>query len=114
MGVHFKYWQTKTTMWLTAMNMFWVASGTPEGTITIGQENEFKEATIAFVRVVISMIREKLVDTYLDMQVAKNLWDALEANFGATGARSEIYVMEMVHDYRMAENRLVLNQANEI
>ena len=28
-GVHFKRWQTKATLWLTSMNVFWVSAGTP-------------------------------------------------------------------------------------
>ena len=32
-GTYFKRWQTKTTLWLTAMNVFWVAGVTPTGTI---------------------------------------------------------------------------------
>ena len=30
-GTYFKRWQTKTTLWLTAMNMFWVV-GVSTGT----------------------------------------------------------------------------------
>jgi hypothetical protein len=33
MGTYFKRWQTKTILWLTAMNVFWVVSVTPTGTI---------------------------------------------------------------------------------
>ena len=55
----------------------------------------------------------KLVDTYLHMRVAKNLWDALEAKFGATNAGSEIYVMEQFHDYKMVDNHSILDQALE-
>jgi hypothetical protein len=32
-GTYFKRWQTKTILWLMAMNVFWVASVTPTGTI---------------------------------------------------------------------------------
>ena len=60
------------------------------------------------------MIGEKLVDAYLHMRDAKNLWGALEAKFGATDAGSEMYAMEQFHDYRMVENRPVLEQAHEI
>src|SRR3954451_8620626 len=37
-GTYFKRWQTKTILWLTAMNVFWVAGVTPTGTITPEQE----------------------------------------------------------------------------
>ena len=55
-----------------------------------------------------------MVDTYIHMGVAKNLWDALEVKFGATDAGSELYAMEQFHDYRMVDNRPVLDQAHEI
>ena len=32
-GTYFKRWQTKTTLWLTTMNVFWVVSVTPTGAI---------------------------------------------------------------------------------
>jgi hypothetical protein len=48
------------------------------------------------------------------MRNAKELWDALESKFGATDAGSELYAMEQFHDYRMVENRSVVEQAHEI
>ena len=60
------------------------------------------------------MIGEKLVDTYLHVRVAKDLREALESKFGAMDARSEMYIMEQFHDYKMVENRSVLEQAHEI
>ena len=63
---------------------------------------------------VLTVIEDKLVDAYLHMRVAKNLWDALKAKFGTTDAGSELYAMEQFHDYRMVDNRPVLDQAHEI
>jgi len=113
-GTFFKRWQTRTTLWLTAMNVFWVAGVTPTETITPEQEKMFKEATVLFLGAVISVIGDKLVDAYLHMHVAKDLWEALESKFGATDAGSEMYVMEQFHDYKMVDNRSVLEQAHEI
>ena len=67
-----------------------------------------------FVGPVLTVIGDNLVDAYLHMRIAKNLWDALEAKFGATDAGSELYAMEQFHDYRMVDNRSVLDQAHEI
>jgi hypothetical protein len=33
-GVNFKRWQMSVTLWLIAMNMFWVSEGKPEGQLT--------------------------------------------------------------------------------
>ena len=101
-------------MWLTAMNMFWVGAVSPTEMILPEQEKAFREATTIFVGAVLIVIRDKLVDAYLHMCIAKNLWDALEAKFGATDADSELYAMEQFHDYRMVDNRPVLDQAHEI
>jgi hypothetical protein len=90
------------------MNVFWVASVTPTGTIAPDQEKAFREATVVFVGAVLSMIGDKLVDAYLHVWVAKDLWEALESKFGATDVGSEMYIIEQFHDYRMVENRSVL------
>ena len=75
---HFKHWQTKTTLWLTKMNVLQVIGGTPKGMTTSDQEKTFKEANIVFVGAVLSVNGDKLVDAYLHMWVAKNLWVTLE------------------------------------
>ena len=112
-GTYFKRWQTKTTLWLTAMNVFWV-TGVSTGTIAPEQEKAFKEATVVFLGAVLSVIGDKLVDAYLHVHVAKDLWEALESKFGAADAGSEMYIIEQFHDYKMVENRPVLEQAHEI
>ena len=47
-GTYFKRWQTKTVLWLTAMNVFWV-TGVSTGTIAPEQEKAFREATTVFL-----------------------------------------------------------------
>nr|CAE05246.2 OSJNBb0115I09.8 [Oryza sativa Japonica Group] len=74
-GVHFKRWQIRVTLWLTAMKCFWV---------------------------------------YMHMTDAKELWDALNTKFGATDASNDLYIMEQFHDYKMADNRSIVEQAHEI
>ena len=113
-GTYFKRWQTRTTLWLTAMNVFWVAGVPSTATIAPEQEKAFREATVVFLGAVLSVIGDKLVDAYLHVRVAKDLWEALESKFGATDAGSEMYVIEQFHDYKMVENRSVLEQAHEI
>ncbi|KAK1677076.1 hypothetical protein QYE76_037924 [Lolium multiflorum] len=44
----------------------------------------------------------------------KELWDALNAKFGATDVGSELYIMESFHDIRMVNSRYVVEQAHEI
>ena len=96
------------------MNVFWVADVTPTGTIAPEQEKAFREATVVFVGCVLSVIGDKLVDAYLHMRVAKDLWEALESKFSATDVGSEMYIIEKFHDYKMVENRPIPEQAHEI
>src|SRR4051812_2511933 len=44
----------------------------------------------------------------------KELWDALDAKFGATDAGSELYIMESFHDFKMTKDLLVVQQSHEI
>ncbi|XBI47969.1 hypothetical protein VPH35_111806 [Triticum aestivum] len=110
-GTYFKHWQTKTTLWLTAMNVFWVTD-VSTGSIAPEQEKAFREATTVFLGAVLSVIGDKLVDTYLHVHVANDLWEALESKFEA--ADYKMYIIEQFHDYKMVENRPVLEQAHEI
>jgi hypothetical protein len=42
------------------------------------------------------------------------MWDALKQRYGVSDAGSELYVMEQFHDYRMVDDRSVVEQAHEI
>ena len=61
-----------------------------------------------------SILDDRLCDLYMHITDGKELWDALNAKFGASDACSELYVMESFHDVRMVNNRSVVEQAHEI
>lgn len=107
-GAHFKRWQTKTLLWLTSMGVHRVAEGTPRGPLTPDEDKAFREATVIFVGAVLSVLGDKLVDAYLHIRDGKELWDALDAKFGAADAGGELYAMEQFNDFRMVENRSVV------
>jgi hypothetical protein len=50
----------------------------------------------------------------MPLQISKEMWDALEAKYGVSDADSELYVMEQFHDYRMTDDRSVVEQVHEI
>jgi hypothetical protein len=66
---------------------------------------EFKDATVFFVGFILSVLGDNLVDAYLHIRDGKELWDALEAKFGAADAGDKLYAMEQFNDYKMVENR---------
>jgi hypothetical protein len=83
-GEHFKRWQTRVILWLSAMNVLWVSKGKPDGILTPDQEKAFTEANTLFVGAVIGTLVDRLQDVYLHHTDAKKLWDALEADYGGT------------------------------
>jgi hypothetical protein len=64
-----------------------------------------------FRSTVISVLAENLVDFYLTATSGKELWDALETKYDISNAGSELYVMEQFCDYKMVDDRSVVEQA---
>ena len=48
------------------------------------------------------------------MPTGKDMWDALEAKFGIADASTELYKMEQLYDYKMVDDRSVVEQTHEI
>jgi hypothetical protein len=72
-------------------------------------------ATDNLVRgVVINVLAENLVDFYLTATSGKELWDALETKYGVSNAGNELYVMEQFYDYKMVDDRSIVERAHEI
>src|SRR6266498_1641314 len=112
-GSNYKRWRERVTLWLTAMNIMHVVQGKPEQ-YTPEYESAFDADDNLFRGAIISVLAENLVDTYITLASGKEIWDALEAKFGVSDAGSELYVMEQFLDYRMVEDRSVVEQAHEI
>ena len=91
-GVHFKRWQVKTTLWLTALKVFHASVGAPEG-ITDEDRRKFQEANTMFVGCILSVLADRLCDVYMHIDDGKTPWDALNVKFGATEAGSQLYIM---------------------
>jgi hypothetical protein len=77
-------------------------------------EPKFRATDNLFRCVVISALHSKYEKSYISIPSGKDLWDALEAKFGVFDAGSELYLMEQLFDYKMVENRSVVEQAHEI
>ena len=53
---------------------------------------------------VISALHSKYEDNYIICMTGKQLWDALDAQFGISDAGSELYIVEQLYDYKMVDN----------
>ena len=113
-GEHFKRWQTKVTLWLTSMNVFWAVSGRPMGPLSPEEESRYEAANTVCVGGILGVLADKVCDAHIHITNAKELWDVLEAKYGASDAGSELYQMEQFHDYKMVDNRSVVEQAHEV
>jgi hypothetical protein len=50
----------RVTLWLTAMNVFWVSEGKPEGELSLEKKKEYSEANTIFCGVVVEVLVETL------------------------------------------------------
>ena len=107
-GVHFKRWQVKVRLWLTVLHAWEARVGIPVGEHSLEERRKFTDANDIFVGCVISVLVDRLVDVYMHITDAKELLDALVANYDATDAGSELYTMESFQDFRMLNNRTVV------
>jgi hypothetical protein len=72
-GAYFKRWSVKVTDWLTAMKVFWVKDGMPEGNIYDEDQIKFQEANDIFVGVVRNVLSDYLFDSIMHLRDAKAL-----------------------------------------
>jgi hypothetical protein len=93
-GANFKRWQMRVTLWLTAMNVFWVSEGKPEGELSPEKEKEYSEAITIFCGAVVGVLAETLQDTYLRYKTAKEMWDTLNTEYGGSDVDTELYIIE--------------------
>ena len=113
-GAHFKRWQVKVRLWLTVLHAWEARLGIPACEHSPEERRKLTDANYVFVGCVISVLHDRLVDVYMHITDAKELWYALVAKYDATDAGSELYTMESFHDFRMVNNRSVVEQAHEV
>ncbi|KAK1669835.1 hypothetical protein QYE76_057994 [Lolium multiflorum] len=77
-------------------------------------KEKFEKVDAMFKAALFSILGDNIVDPYMAFDHGKDAWDALEAKFGVSDAGTELYVMEQYYDYRMTDERSVVEQAHEI
>jgi hypothetical protein len=112
-GSNFKRWHMRVTLWLTAINVFYVSEGKPEGELSPKKKKEDSEANTIFCGVVVGVLVETLQDTYIRYKTAKEMWDTLNTEYGGSDAGTKLYIIEQYHDYQMVGEKSVVTQAHE-
>ena len=114
-GSNYKVWRVRSKLWFTSMRCEHVIKGKRiEPPFSHEEEIKFNEADNLFKGALISILAESMVQVYMDMDTGKDMWDALEAKFGVADASTELYIMEKFYDYKMVDDRSVVEQAHEI
>jgi hypothetical protein len=67
-----------------------------------------------FMGALFNILGDNIVDTYMSFDNGKDVWDALDARFGISDAGTELYIMEQFYDYKMTDDRPIVDQAHEI
>ena len=104
----------RAVLWFQTMSCYDATLGKPEGDYDAQQEQAFQKMDTLFKAALLSVLVENIVDAYASIDNGKDMWDALEAKFGVSDAGTELYIMEQFYDYRMTEERSVVEQAHEI
>ena len=100
--------------WFQNSNCYAATKGKPEGELNPEQQEAFEKLVTLFKSALLSVLDDSIVKSYMSFDTGKDMWDALEAKFGASDAGSELYVMEQFYDYKMTDERSVVQQAHEI
>ena len=95
------------------MRLMHVTEGKPDQ-YTPEEESAFDASDNLLRSCIISVLAENLVDSYIRFSTGKDMWDALEAQYGVSDAGSELYIMEQFLDYRMVEDRSMVEHVYEI
>jgi hypothetical protein len=98
-GTNYKRLRQRCILWMTSMHYNYVVEPRAVGPHTPEEDNAFHDADVRFRAGLLSVLGDTIVDAYVPLQSGKEMWDALEARYGASDAGSELYVMEQFHDY---------------
>ena len=119
-GGNFIRWQKKLHFLLTSLNVVYV--------LTTPKPQERENETLAETRVrhkweqddyvckghICNAMSDTLFDQYHNKPTSKEIWDSLEAKYMMEDATSKKFLASKFFNYRMVDNRLVLEQYNEI
>jgi hypothetical protein len=111
-GDNFKRWQTRVKFWLVSMKIWWVIS--PVLPLSEEQNCAFELDNSTCVGCILSLLSDQLCDIYMKYDVAREIWEALDRKYAESDAGRELYVNDQYHEYRMVDDRSIVEHAHEI
>ena len=88
--------------------------GKPKGNLNPTQQEAFQNMDTLFKAALLSVLDDSIVDSYMSFDSGKDMWVALKAMFVASGTGSELYVMDQFYEYKMTDERSVVQHTHEI
>jgi hypothetical protein len=82
-GSNFNRWREWVILWLTALNIMHVAKAKPEQ-FTPEEGSAFEAVDNLFRGCIIGVLAENLVDSYIHIKMGKEMWEALDAQYGVS------------------------------
>jgi hypothetical protein len=111
-GDNFKRWQTRVKFWLMSMKIWWVIF--PVLPLTEEQHREYELENSTCIGCLLSLLSDQLCDIYMHHTSAHELCDALDRKYAESDVGRELYVNDQYHEYKMVDDRSIVEQAHEI
>jgi hypothetical protein len=97
---------------VTIQKIWWVIF--PILPLTKEQHHEYELENSTCIGCLLSLLSDQLCDIYMHHTSAHELWDALDHKFVELDAGRELYVNDRYHEYKMVDDRSIVEQAHEI
>jgi hypothetical protein len=82
--------------------------------LTEEQHCEYELENSTCIGYLLSLLSDQLCDIYMHHTSAHELWDALDREYAESDAGRELYVNDQYHEYKMVDDRSIMEQAHEI
>jgi hypothetical protein len=82
--------------------------------LTEEQHCEYELENSTCISYLLSLLSDQLCDIYMHHTSAHELWDALDREYAESDAGRELYVNDQYHEYKMVDDRSIMEQAHEI
>ena len=119
-GVGFRQWQKKMHFLLTTLKVVYVlntpyAIKTEKETLDQAcRRSKFENDDYICLEHILNSMSDALFDVYQGMELAKELWEALENKYLSEDASSKNFIVSQFNSYKMVEERSILDQLHEI
>jgi hypothetical protein len=74
----------------------------------------FESDNTTCIGCIVSLLSDQLYDIYMEYTMASELWEALDRKYAESDAGCELYVNDQYHEYKMVDDRSIVEQAHVI